>query len=62
MRFNNATFRSGPNQYLAFVDPVRADRVEAMLGPASSQSGSDALGGAIQLLTPVADYSDGARL
>ena len=48
VRFNNATFRSGPNQYLAFVDQGQADRVEAMLGPASSQYGSDALGGAIQ--------------
>lgn len=60
VRFNNAVFRSGPNQYLAFVDPGQADRVEAMLGPASSQYGSDALGGAIQLLTPLAEYSDGA--
>ena len=59
VRFNNATFRSGPNQYLAFVDPGQADRVEAMLGPASSQYGSDALGGAIQLLTPLAEYRDG---
>ena len=52
VRFNNSTFRSGPNQYLAFVDPAQAQRVEAMLGPASTQFGSDALGGAIQVLTP----------
>ena len=51
VRFNNSTFRSGPNQYLAFVDPAQAQRIEAMLGPASSQFGSDALGGAIQVLT-----------
>jgi hemoglobin/transferrin/lactoferrin receptor protein len=52
VRFNNSTFRSGPNQYLAFADPAQVQRIEAMLGPASSQFGSDALGGAIQVLTP----------
>ena len=52
VRFNNSTFRSGPNQYLAFVDPAQTQQIEAMLGPASSQFGSDALGGTIQVITP----------
>ena len=60
VRFNNSTFRSGPNQYLAFVDPAQAQRIEAMLGPASSQFGSDALGGAIQVLTPSPLLTGGA--
>ena len=61
VRFNNSTFRSGPNQYLAFVDPAQAQRIEAMLGPASSQFGSDALGGAIQVLTPSPLLAGGAQ-
>ncbi|MBN8733720.1 MAG: TonB-dependent receptor [Acidobacteria bacterium] len=57
IRFNNSTFRSGPNQYLAFVEPMQAQRVEAFLGPTGSQYGSDALGGAIQVLTPEARFA-----
>lgn len=51
IRFNNSTFRSGPNQYLALIEPGEAQLIEAILGPSSSQYGSDALGGAIQVLT-----------
>lgn len=62
VRLNNTTFRSGPNQYLAFVDPSQSERIEAMLGPASAQFGSDAMGGAIQVLTPHADFQTARRL
>jgi hemoglobin/transferrin/lactoferrin receptor protein len=57
VRFNNTTFRSGPNQYLALIDPSQGGRVEAMLGPASAQFGSDAMGGTIQVLTPDVRFS-----
>ena len=62
VRLNNTTFRSGPNQYLAFVDPSQSERIEAMLGPASAQFGSDAMGGAIQVLTPHADFQTTDRV
>ncbi|HBY58171.1 MAG TPA: hypothetical protein DEH78_00005 [Solibacterales bacterium] len=57
VRFNNSTFRSGPNQYLAFVEPGQARQVEVALGPAGVTYGSDAMGGAIQVITPRAGFA-----
>lgn len=57
VRFNNAIFRSGPNQYLAFVDPSQIHGVEAMLGPSGTQFGSDGLGGTIHMSTRPARFS-----
>jgi outer membrane receptor protein involved in Fe transport len=49
LRLNNATFRYGPNQYLATVDPSVASQIEVLRGSGSVQYGSDALGGVIQI-------------
>ena len=57
IRLNNATFRSGPNQYLNTVDPFILDRVEVARGSGSVQYGSDALGGTINVLTSAPDFS-----
>jgi len=51
VRFNNATFRPGANQYTALIDQDFADRVEIVHGPGSTQYGSDSLGGTINVLT-----------
>ncbi|TDB65083.1 TonB-dependent receptor [Arundinibacter roseus] len=58
IRLNNATFRSGPNQYLNTIDPFLLDRIEIARGAGSVQYGSDAIGGAINVLTASPDYSD----
>lgn len=59
IRFNNATFRYGPNQYLNTIDLYTIDKVEIIKGAGSVQYGSDALGGVIHLFSRDLDF--GAR-
>ncbi len=53
MRLNNAFFRNAPNQYLALVDAYNVERVEVVRGPSSVLYGSDAMGGVVQVITPI---------
>ncbi|HEX9729718.1 MAG TPA: TonB-dependent receptor [Gemmatimonadales bacterium] len=48
---NNGSYRDGPGQYLATVDPETIERIEVVRGPASVLYGSDAQGGVINLIT-----------
>ncbi len=56
-RLNNAFFRNSPNQYIALVDPMNLERIEAVRGPMSTLYGSDAMGGVLQFLTPEPRYT-----
>jgi len=58
VRYSNAAFRSGPNQYFASIDPWFAERIEVIRGPFSVLYGSDALGGAINVITRRPKLSD----
>jgi len=39
VRFNNATFRPGANQYTALIEPQFVDRVEIVRGPRRPNTG-----------------------
>ncbi|UFP96753.1 TonB-dependent receptor plug domain-containing protein [Gloeobacter morelensis] len=49
-RISPAFIRSGPNQYLALLDPYAFERLEVARGPVSVLYGSDALGGAVNVV------------
>jgi hemoglobin/transferrin/lactoferrin receptor protein len=51
IRLNSCVFREGANQYMATIDTYAVERVEVLYGPASSLYGSDAIGGAVNVLT-----------
>lgn len=48
---NNGTYRDGPGQYLATIDPETIERIEVIRGPASVLYGSDAQGGVVNVIT-----------
>lgn len=48
---NNGTYRDGPGQYMATIDPETIERIEVIRGPASVMYGSDAQGGVVNLIT-----------
>jgi hemoglobin/transferrin/lactoferrin receptor protein len=63
VRLNNASWRTGPSQYVAWVDGAAVDQIEVVRGSGSVQYGSDALGGTVQFLTaPSLFRASGARV
>jgi len=62
IRLNNATFRSGPNQYLNTIDPQSIGQIEVLRGSGSVPYGSDALGGVAQILTKTPQFTDSLRV
>ena len=59
IRFNNGTFRTGPNQYLNLFDPFALERVEVLRGSGSALYGSDAIGGVLHLVPKSLSYGAG---
>ncbi|NCA86205.1 MAG: TonB-dependent receptor [Clostridia bacterium] len=57
IRLNNATFRSGPNQYLSTVNPEMIQTIEVVRGAGSVLYGSDALGGVVNLITRAPSFA-----
>lgn len=51
IRLSNSTYRTGPNQYLALIDPWSLHAFEVLRGPGSVLYGSDAMGGVLHAIT-----------
>lgn len=58
IRLNNATFRSGPNQYLNTIDPQSIEQIEVVRSSGSTAYGSDAIGGVVNVRTKSPEFSD----
>lgn len=61
IRFNNGTFRTGPNQYLNLFDPVALGQIEVLRGPSGVLYGSDAIGGVMHLRPRLPAYGSGVE-
>ena len=59
IRLNNSITRRGPNQYFNTIDPGMVDHIEVLRGQGSVLWGSDAIGGAINVVTRGADMHQG---
>lgn len=51
VRYNNATYRDGANEYFAQIDSLTLSQVELIAGPSSALYGSEAVGGVLNLVT-----------
>ncbi len=62
VRFNNSTFREGPNQYWSTIDPLSLSRLELVPGQGGVLYGSDSIGGTLNALTEDSGWRDGSGL
>lgn len=58
VRYNNAVYRDGPNEYFSLIDFAALDSVTVFGGPGSVLYGSDAIGGTLNLSTKSSRYED----
>lgn len=61
MRLSNAIFRSAPTPYLALVPVAAVERIEIIRGTPASLYGSEAVGGAILVVTRQPGFEAGLR-
>ncbi len=61
IRLNNSITRRGPNQYFNTIDAGMVDHIEVLRGQGSVLWGSDAIGGAINVVTRGADTHYGMK-
>lgn len=59
VRFNLSTYRTGPNQYLALLDPYAIEQLEVVRGPSSVLYGNGAMGGVLQVIMPEPKTAEG---
>ncbi|MEP7118172.1 MAG: TonB-dependent receptor, partial [Acidobacteriota bacterium] len=57
VRYSNGAQRGGVNTFLDLVEAGGLEGIEILRGPSSDQYGSDALGGSIQFLTKMPEFS-----
>jgi len=57
IRYSNSSARGGINTFLNLLEPSNVESIEILRGPSSSQYGSDAIGGSIQLLSRLPEFS-----
>ena len=58
IRYNNATYRDGPNEYFSLIDSFTLGHIEVLYGPGSSLYGSEAVGGTIIVQTRSSDFRE----
>ncbi len=61
VRFNNSTFRDGPNQYWSTIDSTAISRIELVPGQGSVLYGSDAIGGTLNMFTKSSGFQNEDR-